>query len=191
MSTPITRRSLQPDARLVSHYNNQYDAVAGFASQFLRTGDVRWWELMDDLARHVVDIDIYHTDRDKSAYNDGLFWHTSHYVDAGLSTHRSYPQSPRVGGGGPSNEHNYATGLAAAPLPDRRAADPRRRARARAVGGHHGRRTPDGVPVGRTERDGARQSNELPRLPRTGSRRRTTRSAPSSTGTSSPAIRCS
>lgn len=102
---------LQPDARLVSHYNNQYDAVAGFASQFMRTGDVRWWELMDDLARHVVDIDIYHTDQDKSAYNHALFWHTYHYVDAGLSTHRSYPKSPRVGGGGPSNEHNYATGL--------------------------------------------------------------------------------
>jgi hypothetical protein len=101
----------QPDAKLVSHYNNQYDAVAGFAAQFMRTGDVRWWELMDDLARHVVDIDIYHTDRDKSAYNHALFWHTSHYVDAGRSTHRSYPKAPRVGGGGPSNEHNYATGL--------------------------------------------------------------------------------
>ena len=102
----------QPEARLVSHYNNQYDAVGGFAAQFMRTGDVRWWQLMDDLARHVVDIDIYHTDRDKSAYNHALFWHTSHYVDAGLSTHRSYPKGPRVGGGGPSNEHNYATGLA-------------------------------------------------------------------------------
>jgi hypothetical protein len=102
----------QPDAQIVSHYNNQYDAVAGFAAQFMRTGDVRWWELMDDLARHVVDIDIYHTDRDKSAYNHALFWHTSHYVDAGRSTHRSYPKAPRVGGGGPSNEHNYATGLA-------------------------------------------------------------------------------
>ncbi len=100
-----------PDARLVSHYNNQYDAVAGFAAQFIRTGDIRWWDLMDDLARHVVDIDIYHTDQDKSAYNHALFWHTYHYVDAGLSSHRSYPKSPRVGGGGPSNEHNYATGL--------------------------------------------------------------------------------
>ncbi len=30
-------------APLVSHYNNQYDAIAGFAYQFMRTGDLRWW----------------------------------------------------------------------------------------------------------------------------------------------------
>jgi hypothetical protein len=77
----------------------------------MRSGDHRWWELMDDLAHHVVDIDIYHTDQDKAAYNNGLFWHTAHYVDAGRSTHRSYPNKPKVGGGGPSNEHNYTTGL--------------------------------------------------------------------------------
>ncbi len=96
---------------IVSHYNNQYDAIAGFATQFMRTSDRRWWALMDDLAHHVADIDIYHTDRDKAAYNNGLFWHTAHYVDAGLSTHRSYPKSPKVNGGGLSNEHNYASGL--------------------------------------------------------------------------------
>src|SRR5205823_6081388 len=28
---------------LVSHYNNQYDAIAGFAYQFLRSGDSRWF----------------------------------------------------------------------------------------------------------------------------------------------------
>ena len=94
---------------LVSHYNNQYDAVAGFACQFLRSGDDRWWAAMDQLASHVVDIDVYHTDRDKAAYNGGLFWHTCHYTDAGASTHRSYPR--RTGGGGPSAEHNYTTGL--------------------------------------------------------------------------------
>ena len=98
-------------APIVSHYNNQYDAVAGFATQFMRSANHRWWELMNDLARHVVDIDIYHTDDDKAAYNHALFWHTAHYVDAGRSTHRSYPRKPTVGGGGPSNEHNYATGL--------------------------------------------------------------------------------
>src|SRR5262249_27711681 len=88
-----------------------------------------------------IDIDVYHTDRDKSAYNHGLFWHTYHYVDADTATHRSYPRhgkiaagpgarpgdgskradpgadlpwSPRKGkiiGGGPANEHNYTTGL--------------------------------------------------------------------------------
>ena len=96
---------------IVSHYNNQYDGIAGFAIQFMRTGDARWWRSMSELATHAADIDIYHTDRDKAAYNHGLFWHTFHYVPAGRSTHRSYPRHPAVGGGGPANEHNYATGL--------------------------------------------------------------------------------
>jgi hypothetical protein len=96
---------------LVSHYNNQYDSLAGFVYQFFRTGDFRWWELMQELAAHVADIDIYRTHGDKSAYNYGSFWHTYHYIDAGRSTHRSYPRAPGVGGGGPSNEHNYTTGL--------------------------------------------------------------------------------
>ena len=96
---------------IVSHYNNQYDAVAGFAQQFIRTGDFRWWDLMDDLAAHVADVDVYHTNEDKPAYNHGLFWHTAHYIDAGKSTHRSYPRAPGVRGGGPANEHNYTTGL--------------------------------------------------------------------------------
>ena len=96
---------------IVSHYNNQYDAVAGLALQFMRTGDVRWWRVMVQLATHVTDIDVYHTDRDKAAYNHGLFWHTCHYVPAGRSTHRSYPRHPGVCGGGPANEHNYAAGL--------------------------------------------------------------------------------
>ncbi len=97
---------------LASHYNNQYDAVRGFAAQFLRSGDPRWYRPMDELARHVADIDVYHTDRDKSAYNHGLFWHTVHYVDAGTSTHRSYPDAPGVAGGGPAAGHLYAEGLA-------------------------------------------------------------------------------
>jgi len=97
--------------QLVSHYNNQYDPVAGGAFQFLRSGDWRWWELMHELALHVRDIDVYHTDQDKSAYNHGLFWHSYHYVDAGTSTHRSYPRAPKVFGGGPSGGHDYATGL--------------------------------------------------------------------------------
>lgn len=96
---------------LISHYNNQYDAVAGFACQHLRDGDLRWRELMDDLAAHVVDVDIYHTGEDRSEYSHGLFWHTAHYVDAGRSTHRTYARSSAAGGGGPSAEHNYTTGL--------------------------------------------------------------------------------
>jgi hypothetical protein len=93
--------NLPPRARpLVSHYNNQYDPLAGFAIQFMRSGDWRWWDAMNELAAHVVDIDIYHTDQDKAAYNHGLFWHTVHYTDAGLSTHRSYPRPPRSLQGG-------------------------------------------------------------------------------------------
>lgn len=96
---------------IVSHYNNQYDAVNGFSAQFMRTGDRRWWRLMTELATHVTDIDIYHTDRDKAAFSNGLFWHTFHYVAAGKSSHRSYPRQEGVCGGGPANEHNYAAGL--------------------------------------------------------------------------------
>ena len=96
---------------IVSHYNNQYDAVNGFAAQFMRTGDARWWRLMTELAVHVTDIDIYHTDRDKAAFSNGLFWHTFHYVGAGKSSHRSYPRRNDVCGGGPANEHNYVAGL--------------------------------------------------------------------------------
>jgi hypothetical protein len=101
---------------VVSHYNNQYDALYGLLVHYLRTGDVRWFELLDPLARHVIDIDIYHTQEDIAAYNGGLFWHTDHYRDAATSTHRCYSRancgaSGRAYGGGPSNEHNYSTGL--------------------------------------------------------------------------------
>jgi hypothetical protein len=100
-----------PDSPMVSHYNNQYDSVGGFAAQFMRSGDARWWAAMEELARHVADIDIYHTREDKSAFNGGQFWHTYHYKDAGLSTHRAYPRAPGIEGGGPSNEQDYTTGL--------------------------------------------------------------------------------
>jgi hypothetical protein len=96
---------------LVSHYNNQYDAIAGFAYQYLRSGEPRWHGLMDDLAWHVSDVDIYHTVADWAKYNHGLFWHTVHYQDAGRSTHRSYPRAGKVNGGGPSAGHLYTTGL--------------------------------------------------------------------------------
>jgi hypothetical protein len=98
-------------APLVSHYNNQYDAAAGMACQFFMTADPRWWAAMDELARHVADIDVYRTDQDKAAFNHGPFWHTFHYLDAGRSSHRGYPKAPGVAGGGPSNEHDYSTGL--------------------------------------------------------------------------------
>ena len=103
--------SREPGAGLVSHYNNQYDAVAGFLTRFLQTADQRWWTLADDLARHVADIDLYHTTRDRAAYNGGYFWHTEHYRGAGTATHRSYSRRSGSSGGGPCSEHNYTTGL--------------------------------------------------------------------------------
>lgn len=101
----------------ISHYNNQYDPGYGFCRQYLRSGDPRWWQLMDELARHVSDIDIYHTDQDKAEYNRGLFWHTDHYLPAHTCTHRTYSKHnttssiPGQTGGGPANEHCYSTGL--------------------------------------------------------------------------------
>ncbi|SFR58635.1 hypothetical protein SAMN05216203_1601 [Marinobacter daqiaonensis] len=105
------------EAPLISHYNNQYDAIYGFARQFALTGDRRWFELMDDLARHVTDIDIYHTQEDRAEYNGGLFWHTDHYLDAHTATHRTFTRhndtssTPGQTGGGPASEHCYTTGL--------------------------------------------------------------------------------
>jgi YetA-like protein len=107
----------QGESPLNSHYNNQYDAIYGALIHFLRSGDVRWYRFMRDLARHVIDIDLYHTQEDRPAYNGGLFWHTDHYTDAATATHRSYSRAHRDArggdryGGGPSNEHNYTTGL--------------------------------------------------------------------------------
>jgi YetA-like protein len=98
----------------VSHYNNQYDFVYGAFLNFMGTGDGRWWRLMEDAARHHIDIDIYHTQQDRAAFNGGHFWHTDHYRPAASSTHRTYSRSndeSRAYGGGPSNEHNYTSGL--------------------------------------------------------------------------------
>lgn len=100
-----------PGRRIVSHYNNQYDALLGLQLQAVRRVDHRWWHQADDLARHLVQTDIYWTTRDRAAINGGLFWHTGHYVDAGTSTHRTYPRNSGLVGGGPSNEHCYTQGL--------------------------------------------------------------------------------
>jgi len=102
----------------ISHYNNQYDPIYGFIKQFLSTDDIRWYELADDLAKHVKDIDIYHTLGDKAEFNGGLFWHTDHYCKAYTSSHRSYSKLQpsdayrnRLGGGGPGGQHCYTSGL--------------------------------------------------------------------------------
>ena len=101
----------------ISHYNNQYDICAGMYRKFFATGNPLWGHLASDLARHVLDIDQYHTTGDREEYNGGLFWHTDHYIPAGLSTHRSFSKEhltvkdPRFCGGGPAAEHCYTTGL--------------------------------------------------------------------------------
>ena len=107
----VHHRGPQP---FVSHYNNQYDFVYGAFVQFLRSGDDRWRELMHDAARHHIDIDVYHTQSDKPTFNGGLFWHTDHYKPAATCTHRTYSRHNATSsgyGGGPSNEHNYTSGL--------------------------------------------------------------------------------
>jgi len=101
----------------ISHYNNQYDFICGAAAHFLRSGNQRWYDLMVQAAKHTMDIDIYHTDEDKPAYNHGVFWHTDHYREAGRATHRTFTsdglhkEQIAKAGGGPCNEHNYTSGL--------------------------------------------------------------------------------
>lgn len=103
---------------LISHYNNQYDPIYGFFRQYLITGDSRWHELFTDLADHVIDIDIYHTESDRGELNGGLFWHTFHYLNAFTCTHRTFSSHQADDfiygevGGGPGAEHCYTTGLA-------------------------------------------------------------------------------
>lgn len=100
-----------------SHYNNQYDPIYGFIYQYLLTGESKYFELANDLAKHVIDIDIYHTTDDKDEYNGGLFWHTDHYLDASTCTHRTFSKTHKAAyegyssGGGPGGQHCYTTGL--------------------------------------------------------------------------------
>src|SRR5262249_28549051 len=93
------------------HYNNQYDAINGAFIHFLRSGDGRWFSMLDQLATHVLDIDIYHTALDRAQYAGGFFWHTNHYTSAGMATHRTFSRLSTREGGGPSAGHCYTTGL--------------------------------------------------------------------------------
>jgi len=107
-----------PDGKLyVSHYNNQYDPLYGFLRQYFVSGRREWLNLAEELAWHLVDIDIYNTREDRAEYNGGLFWHTDHYVDAFTSSHRTYSRQQQpdgqnvTQGGGPGAEHCYTHGL--------------------------------------------------------------------------------
>ncbi len=112
-------KALTPDkSEFISHYNNQYDPIYGMLQQWLLTGNQQWFTLADDLARHVADIDVYHTTQDKPEYSGGMFWHTDHYVEACTATHRTYSKhqpadvyEDHAGGGGPGGQHCYTSGL--------------------------------------------------------------------------------
>jgi hypothetical protein len=105
------------DKPWVSHYNNQYDVLYGALFQWARSGDPRWFQLANELARHVMDIDIYHTEEDRSAFNGGLFWHTDHFTDAYTATHRGASIKTKIRkdlksyGSGPAFDHLYSRGL--------------------------------------------------------------------------------
>jgi len=109
---------MEGNDELISHYNNQYDPLYGFLRQYLLTNNSKWLELANDLADHVKNIDIYHTNLDKAEYNGGLFWHTDHYLPAETASHRTYSKrqvanayQDHAGGGGPGGQHCYTTGL--------------------------------------------------------------------------------
>lgn len=112
-------KALSPnDDYFISHYNNQYDPIVGMLYQWMLTGNSKWFELADTLAKHVADIDVYHTKMDKPEYSGGLFWHTDHYVQACTATHRTYSKlqptgvyDDHAGGGGPGGQHCYTGGL--------------------------------------------------------------------------------
>lgn len=99
---------------VVSHYNNQFDLLLSCILHRWISGDRRYDELVKPLAKHVIDIDIYHTSDDRASFNNGLFWMTDHYKTVHTATHRAFSRFNAIQagyGGGPSAEHNYTTGL--------------------------------------------------------------------------------
>lgn len=108
----------QGDDIFISFYNNQYDPLQGFLTQWLTTGKAEYFALADELATHINHIDIYHTCLDKPEYCGGLFWHTDHYLPASTASHRTYSKHHKAnayedhaGGGGPGGQHCYTQGL--------------------------------------------------------------------------------
>ncbi len=103
---------------LVSHYNNQYDFILVLFQYFIRSGKPEWFRLARNMALHAMHIDLYNTKEDKPAYNGGPFWHTAHYLHAGMATHRTYSRLAADGdtlpsnfGGGPANETSQSSGF--------------------------------------------------------------------------------
>ena len=69
------------------------------ASHFLRTGDARWRELMQDAARHHVDIDIYHTQTTSRLSTAGCSGIPTTTSPRATCTHRTYSRHNAGAGG--------------------------------------------------------------------------------------------
>ena len=114
-STAITRPSCTTGpAPFVSHYNNQYDPVAGFALPVPAHAATSAVAAADGRARRACrrHRHLSHRPRQSRVQRRAVLAHRIHYVDAG---HCDAPllsaRDPSVCGGGPSAEHNYTTGL--------------------------------------------------------------------------------
>ena len=126
---------------LVSHYNNQYDAhcrlrAAVPAQRATRAGST----LMDELARHVIDIDIYHTDATRARTTTACSGTPPTTSTPARSTHRIVPARPAASAAAARERAQLHHRPDAALLPDRRPAVARGGDRAGRVGHRHGRR---------------------------------------------------
>ena len=152
-------RPLRWTGPVISHYNNQYDAVAAFATQFMRN-----WRLAVVGAhgrpgparrrhRH-----LSHRRR-QAAYNGGLFWHTEslHFGRYGDASLISTPK--RAAGRWPVERAQLHDRAGPPSLLDRIRRLGRRRPRPGAMGARHGRRDPVAVPVDRPRSDWIGQFN--------------------------------
>ena len=132
---------------LVSHYNNQYDAIAGFARSVPAHRRRPVVAADDELAAHVIDIDIYHTDATRRRTTTACSGTRIHYVAAGTS-HPPVVSAPRRRLRRRARQraqlhHRPDAALA----PDRRSAVARGGDRPGDVGHRHGRRPEDDSPL--------------------------------------------
>ena len=144
---------------LVSHYNNQYDAIAGICLQFMRTR--RSPLVVPDGRARVARVrhrHLPHDGRQGGVQPTGCSGTRSHYARR-RHVHASHISASGEGldGGGPSAEHNYTTGLMLHSLPDRRCAIATRRYRTGSMGHRHGRRPADRPAVARRRAHRLRQ----------------------------------
>jgi hypothetical protein len=163
------------DEPLVSHYNNQFDMVQGFLLHYLRTGDRRWFELGDALARHVMDIDIYHTQggqggvQRRTVLAHGPLQARGGRDASDVLAEELPPRRPLLRRR-PGERAQLHDGPVALPLSDRRPRRPRGGAGAGGLGDGDGRRPADGAGAGRRRPDRAGEQDGGGRLSRTGAR---------------------